>query len=223
MTRFISLILLILLSFNCRKKEEPKNCTDEHSCLGKHNFTITDKDKSFVTVKDTIYKFVGSNNDTISLKFRATNFETLTSKSSCACQDKSTDLSFELISSIYKFNNKDLALKYMLGPTYPENQEAAQINSGNITLDIRASDTNAIIYNIFKSSDRSSVFTSNKYNLKHNDFDSLMIGNKYFYNIINTFDNVEFSNTAQIKDIFYSRNFGLVRFKYNTIVYDVVH
>jgi len=222
MTRSILSILIIILLTTCSKKVEQKNCTTD-DCYGTHTSTLANIDKTYIPTKDTIYKYVNINNDTIKLNFRTTAIENQNSKYTCACEDKSTNITRECIYSIFTFENKDLALKYSIMNTYPANYAESQISSSNITLVVQFSDTNTIIHNIYKSTDPCSIFTSSKYNLKQNDLDSLSINNKYFYNIINTFDNIGLCPTAEIKDVYFSKIFGLIRFKYNNLVYDVIH
>ncbi len=213
MTRILLLILIAFSLTNCKDKKEEHSCDDD-SCYGKHDIFLSNVGKDLVIKKDTTYTFVSNTNDTMKLKFRKTFTEFYKQKSSCYCVDKNTDITGEYLHGIYVFINKDLGVKYSSSICYPN----------RTAFDIELSDTNKLINstlnNYITSGAINYLFRTNSILEKQNNFDSLNINGKYYYNVINTYD--ETNTNTNITDCYYSKNFGLISFKYNALVYNIV-
>ena len=221
MTRILLLTLTVFIFTTCNKKVEERSCTDDN-CYGTRFYTLTNLDKTYITTRDTIYKFVNVNNDTIKLVHRKTASRQLNQKFTCECVEKSTNISRESLYSVYIFENKNLAIQYSVWCSYPESYSVLELQPSNTILNIFVSDTNTVIYNEYKETVpcSQSCYT---YRSKQNDMDSININNKYYYNVINTYDFVGQCPTMEIKDIYYSKGFGIVKFKYNNFVYDIIN
>jgi hypothetical protein len=205
----IILIAFSLFIFSCGKKT-PTNC-DNDNCLGKHVYSLSNGDKSYVAVKDTTYVFVNSVNDTIRLVKRLTYTNNAIDKESCFCNEKSTDITSEYLHGVYILQNKNVALDYGICTTYPD--------KGNFV--IWCADTNYIIHKTGGAPGASQFIIDNVHS-KTNDMDSVNINGKYYKNIFSTFDHISSFPNPQITDIYYSKGFGIVRFKYNNFIYQIL-
>jgi hypothetical protein len=93
----------------------------------------------------------------------------------------------------------------------------------NSYLAVNCSDTNWILHKINTKTTPESQFIAENYASKKNDADSVNINGKYYYNIINTYDYGGFSDSLILRGIYYSKGFGIVRFKYNNLDYSIIH
>lgn len=211
MNRILYILSIILLFYSCTKKVE-KNCSGD-KCLGKKAVPLSAPDKIHITSKDTVYKFINVNNDTIIFRHRLHNSEPYVSTSVCDCSEKSTEISGECFYSIYTLDNIDLALKYSICSAYPN----------YFSLDIYFSDTNTVVHKIYKQTNPCSQFNVYNYVTKQNNSDSLNINGKYYYNIINTYDYVGICNSSTLNNVYYSKGFGIIKFNYNNFVYNIVN
>lgn len=213
MTRILLLILVVFFLTNCKDKKEEHSCDDDN-CYGKHDLFLSNAGKDLVIKKDTTYKFVSNTNDTMKLKFRKTFTEFYKQAFSCYCADKNTDITGEYLHGIYVFINKDLGVKYSSAICYPI----------RTAFDIEVSDTNKLINttvnNYITTGSKNYLFRTNSILEKQNNFDSLSINGKYYHNVINTYDAT--TTDSILSDLYYSKNFGIIRFKYNSLVYNLV-
>lgn len=209
--KVITLFFFIVIISSC-KKYDKVNCGGD-DCLGKQTLYLNNNDKSYLVTKDTIYKFINANNDTLKLKFRKQYNEAYHYNYACNCEEKSTNITGDCTYSIYTFLNRNIAIQYAVCATLNE----------TTAFDIDFGDTNKIVNKISTSNDTTSQFWNKDILTKKNDIDSLYINGSYYYNIINTYDHVNGSTHPSITNCMYSKKFGIVSFKYNNIQYSIIH
>lgn len=210
MIRLIKIFIIVFVFSSCKKDEV--NCSGD-DCNGQISYHLTNNDRTYIITKDTVYKYININNDTLRLNFRKTFTEPYRYNQTCACNDKSTDISGECIYSIYSFINRDIAVKYGLCNT----------TDGTTAFDIVFADTNSVMHKINANNDSTSQFWTKDILSKMNDFDSIQINGKYFYNIVSTYDNIAGSTHPSITNCILSKKVGIISFKYNNILFSLVH
>jgi hypothetical protein len=198
---------------SCKKPTQEKSCNNDN-CYGKHDIFLDIAGRNMVIKKDTTYIFVSNTNDTMKLKFRKTFTEFYRQHYSCECVEKSTDITGEYLHGIFVFQNKNLAVRYSASIVYPN----------RTAFDIELSDTNKLINstisNYITTGTTNYLFRTNSIFDKQNNFDSININSKYYYNVINTYDAT--NSDTNITACYYSKYFGLISFKYNSLVYNII-
>lgn len=205
-----NLIIIILIGAFfclCKKEDEIAECYGD-DCLGALSSSLTSLEKTIIPKEKIVVKFVNEENDTLKLIFRKGVTERFVRNVGCQCPKMSTNFDGEQDVSIYKFFNDDLALAYVISTTYT-----------GTALNVHISDTNTVIHRELKSTDPCSQFMVYDYPRKKSDYDSLFVENKWYFNIINSFDYVGLCPSSKVNGIFFSKGVGLIKLTYNNKVY----
>lgn len=208
MKKYLIIILIGGFFGLCKKEEQPIDCSGDY-CLGKISSNLSPSEKNYIPTEDNMIKYVNDDQDTVKLILRKIETKRFVHREFCQCSDKNTDFDGEGHMSIYKLYNEDLALLYNVATTY----------TSGIVLNVYFSDTNMVIHEIYKQTNPCSQFQISDYSKKKNDFDSLLINGKWYFNVIKSFDYVGQCQTSRVKDVLFSKGVGLIQLTYRDKVY----
>ena len=208
-TFYIFIFSIIL--FSCKESDE-NTCTTS-KCLGPQTLYLSSSDKKLVITKDTTYLFKDTGTDTVRVKFRKLLNDFYTATELCDCKGPNTQTTGDLCKGFYVFLNRNVACRYSTAP----------VNGGKLGFDIVFGDTNYVVNNIGTSSGFASQFFVGDMNTRPNNYDSLSVNGKYYYNVISSYEYQSNITSGYVTQCFYARNFGIIRFKLNGVIYDVLN
>ena len=205
------IFIISLILFSCDNGDK-NNCTPS-KCLGPQTLYLGPADKKLVITKDTTYVFKDAGTDTVRLKFRKFVNDTYTATEMCDCEGPNTVTTGEREKSYYVLLNRNIACWYEVGA----------LNGSKVGFDMVFGDTNYVVNNVNSNAAFVSQFWINDINTKVNNYDSLSINGKYYYKVISSYDYQSNATSGDVTQCFYSRNFGIIRFKLNGVVYDLLN
>jgi hypothetical protein len=214
MNRILFICLFSLIIFSCKK--DGKICDSPNACKGKHDYHLPTNIKNLVIVKDTVYIFKSPAGDSIKIKYRRTVFKTYKTYYPCPCKGPDTDLSDEWSFGSYIFENTNIGCEYH-ARTYDSDLK--------YLFEIHFTDTNALFdaAPVANGNYPHASFWLYDAGAKANDLDSINLNGKYYYNIIKNYDSSGSTDNMFITECYYSKRFGIVRFKYLNKYYDMIY